>query len=80
MKYTVKKLVGNKCEITLIPETPEQEKLLADNKETESFEMHYHAAIEKHIGSNASLLKVIDDTKSPATVIAKYQVVKGLGT
>ena len=69
MKSFFKKLSNSNYDVELVPETLKEQKLFKENKDSEIIENYYHRAVTKELGPDASLLKVIDQSRWPNSAI-----------
>ena len=79
MDYSVRKLSDNLYQINIIGENA-QENTYIKNISQEDAEGHYHFAVTKKLGNNASLLSIQNDKLFPFSVIGYVEFSKGFGT
>lgn len=79
MKSFLKQLSSGHYDVELVPETLEEQKLLKENKDSETIEIYYHSAVSRELGPDASLLRVVDQSRWPKSAIVAVAFSKGLG-
>lgn len=65
-------------QITLHPENENEKRLLDENKDTETIELYYHAAVSEKLPSHV-LLKVIDQSQWPYSAQVSVKKIGGIG-
>ena len=78
MEYSVRKISENLYQINIIGQSSE-ENLMIKNISRSSAEDHYHIAVSRKLGPNASLLAIHNDNLFPFSVIGHVEFSIGLG-
>ncbi|MDB5211147.1 MAG: hypothetical protein JWQ30_1974 [Sediminibacterium sp.] len=78
MDYSARHISGEKYQINLIPEKPEEHQMLKDLSR-EDLEMQFHHAVSKKLGANSVLLEVENDKLLPYSIIGIVSKATGLG-
>ena len=78
MKYSVRKIAGNRHQINLIPENKEDQNIINNTKD-ENIDMYYHHAVESCLGKSACLLSIEPGGPDRYSVIGEIEYAGGFG-